>query len=337
MMNHGKVVMTDLFGQRAQANIPRHSPGVAAAVEKSLVYLKSDAALASIRRDPYWPKWDSPWWHMLLLHEMGLASSIPQATIDTMVETLKSHYLPTFPIREDELPPGVDPRRQIMCHCALGSIYQVLFAAGVEVDRELPWIRPWFMKYQLPDGGLNCDEAAYLKEKPSSSLVSTLPVLEAVLLCTNRPFSEEELRFLDRGAQYLMDHRLFRRRSNGEVIDNDWLEAKFPRYYDYDFLRGYTFLARWAKARARSLPIELVDEVVRLVSAQSTEADTRAGEAAGIVLKRFNKIDLRSYNPSATGEWKMGEASWFALHEAVSVEGAVCPYLTAQWNDVRPR
>jgi len=32
------------------------------AIEKSRSYLSSSEALQSIERDPYWPKWSSPWW-----------------------------------------------------------------------------------------------------------------------------------------------------------------------------------------------------------------------------------------------------------------------------------
>jgi hypothetical protein len=42
-------------------------------VKSSSDYLQSDEALESIEKDPYWPKWNSPWWHMLLLHEIDLA------------------------------------------------------------------------------------------------------------------------------------------------------------------------------------------------------------------------------------------------------------------------
>jgi hypothetical protein len=40
-------------------------------VQQSVDYLASCKALESIEADPYWPKWDSPWWQMLLLHEMA--------------------------------------------------------------------------------------------------------------------------------------------------------------------------------------------------------------------------------------------------------------------------
>ena len=55
------------------------------AVQATLDYLASAAALASLARDPYWPKWDSPWWHMALLHELGLSPMIPAAMARTFL------------------------------------------------------------------------------------------------------------------------------------------------------------------------------------------------------------------------------------------------------------
>lgn len=63
---------------------------VAEALAKSISYLSSAEALQSIERDPYWPKWDSPWWHMSLLNEMDLAQEIPAASISKMVQVLKN-------------------------------------------------------------------------------------------------------------------------------------------------------------------------------------------------------------------------------------------------------
>src|SRR6185369_16599912 len=122
-------------------------------------------------------------------------------------------------------------------HCQLGCVFQVLVACGVDVDARLPWIRPWFLRYQLPDGGLNCDEEAYTKATPRSSIVSTLPPLEAILLGTKRAFTPGEEKFLDRGARYLLDRRLWRSVSKGgAVIDESWRRVAFPRFYFYDLL-----------------------------------------------------------------------------------------------------
>lgn len=37
-------------------------------IQSSVTYLSSDLALKTLDADAYWPKWNSPWWHMLLLH-----------------------------------------------------------------------------------------------------------------------------------------------------------------------------------------------------------------------------------------------------------------------------
>lgn len=297
------------------------------AIENSVRYLLSKEALDSIERDPYWPKWNSPWWHMSVLSELGLAKEIPKTAVLKMVEVLKNHYLPIFPIKEDEMPKGIDPFRKVACHCAVGNIYQVLFNAGVDVDLELPWMRKWFLRYQLPDGGLNCDEKVYTKENPKSSIVTTVACLEVVLFCRNRELTPEEINFLNRGASYLLKQKLFRKVSTGEVIDNDWLEIRFPRFYDYDFLRGYYFLKKWHQKSGFSIPNELVDEVENLVSKQMTDN--------GIKLKRYNFFDKKSYNPNIDGTWTWGESSENYLVKAISYEGAVCDALTKKWNEVK--
>lgn len=297
------------------------------ALEKSKNYLSSDSALQSIARDPYWPKWDSPWWHMRLLQEMGLAKEIPEVALLKMVEVLKSHYLSVFPIHAHEVPAGTDPFRKIACHCAVGSVYQVLFHAGIDVDQELSWMRPWMLKYQLPDGGLNCDESVYTKQNPKSSIVTTINCLEALFFCRKGELTKDEFEFLNRGAQYLLRQKLFRKISNGEVVDSNWLEIKFPRFYDYDYFRGFYFLFHWSKFSGMNLPADLVSEVRELVLKQLGPD--------GIVLQRYNLVDSRSYNPQPDGSWVWGNASGFELLKAVSQNGIVCDVLTAQWNEIK--
>src|SRR6185436_15101461 len=113
-----------------------------------------DEARRSLALDSYWPKWHSPWWHMLLLEELGEARAIPGATVAALITSVDA-LLHFFPVRPEEAP-SADPRRDIMCHCALGNIVRLLTACGVEVERSLPWARPWFRHYQMADGGLNC-------------------------------------------------------------------------------------------------------------------------------------------------------------------------------------
>ena len=54
---------------------------------ESIRYLESDKARYSLNQDTYWPKWDSPWWHISLLHEMGLSKQIPHKAMIALLES----------------------------------------------------------------------------------------------------------------------------------------------------------------------------------------------------------------------------------------------------------
>ena len=127
-------------------------------------------------RDSYWLEVDSPWCTGCCCSS-SRGAAIPARAVGAMVAALDALPLHTFPApRRRVASPGVDRARATRRgHRALGSIDQVLSACGVDVDGELP-IRPWFERYQMRDGGLNCDESAYLvADECPSSMVGRSP------------------------------------------------------------------------------------------------------------------------------------------------------------------
>jgi hypothetical protein len=302
-------------------------------IDRSLEYLASDAALASVEADPYWPKWDAPWWHMLLLYEIGEGARIPGRMVERYVDALSRIPLKVFPITPEDVPAGVDPSR-CPCHCQLGTVYQVLSACGVDVDADLPWIRPWFFRYQMEDGGLNCDETAYrVKGDPPSSMVGTIGAFEAVLLYTPRPYTEEERRFLDRAAGLLIRRKLSQgshTSHNAEERESAtrWPELVFPRFYFYDVLRGLRALLLWGDKTGQKVPASAVEEVAR-------DLDRRFPDGQVVVGRRdHQETATRVRTPG--GEWiRQDRASEFPLLASVSAVGAVSPYLSRQWREAR--
>ena len=203
--------MSDLRTRLASVPDPAldRRPEIERAIAHSVEYLGSDAAQRSLDEDTYWPKWNSPWWHMLLLYELDEARRIPERAVSKMVEGLNALRVKIFPIHPEEFPSDADPHRDVSCHCAIGSIHQVLSACGVDVDRAVPWIRPWFVRYQMADGGLNCDSDAYLQtDECPSSMVATVPLFEAMLL--RRDWTPDERIFVERAASFLIDRKLTR-------------------------------------------------------------------------------------------------------------------------------
>jgi hypothetical protein len=93
---------------------------------------------------------------------------------------------------------------------------------------------------QLPDGGWNCEVENGAKV---SSFGTTINVLEG-LLEHERAIGGSALvaEARRRGEEYMLERRLFRRKSTGEVIDPSWLEFSFPTWYFYDVLRGLEYL-----------------------------------------------------------------------------------------------
>jgi hypothetical protein len=121
---------------------------------------------------------------------------------------------------------------------------------------------------QLPDGGWNC-EAPHRSTR--SSFNTTICVLEALLeyeRAGNGTPAVTEARL--RGQEYLLERRLLRRRSTGQVIERDrkgngsWTRFAFPTWWHYDVLRGLDYLRS-----AGVTPDERVVEAIELVASKS--------------------------------------------------------------------
>lgn len=324
----------DVIDLAKLAAIPDPPTSRPAAVDQgiadSVAYLGSDAAQRSIELDPYWPKWHSPWWHMLLLHELGEARQIPARAATAMVAGL-DRLLHVFPIDPGDAP-GADLYRDIACHCALGAMVPVLAATGIDVDRALPWIKPWFVRYQMADGGLNCDDAAYREtgECPSS-MVATVAPLEAML--RGDSWSSEQRVFVDRAARFLVDRALvhgsqtvFNAAERGAA--EAWRSLAFPRFYFYDVLRGLAALVRWAEVTAQALPHAAVAIVVEGLVARWPDGRVCVERHAHAGRMTILPTVDRSPSPRAS-------AATFPLLEAVSVIGEPSEALTRQWSATR--
>jgi hypothetical protein len=328
--------LDDLRRRLAAVPDPQLTPGapVEEAMADSVRYLSSGAALRSIEADIYWPKWHSPWWHMLLLFEMGEARRIPERVVTATGEALKAFPVKIFPIRPGELPPGADPHRHVTCHCALGNMAQILSACGYDVARELPWIEPWFVRYQMADGGLNCDDTAYLcEDECPSSMVGTVAPFETMLLGRRSEWAPDHVSFVERAAGFLIERRLMigsqtRHNAAERTSQRAWLEPCFPRFYFYDVLRGFAALVRWAEIVDRPLPLRAVSGVLDHLLATGPDGVIRRGRQA------FDGTGTRIQSPS--GAWvRQDTALRFPLLEATSAIGQPCPYLTRQWSATR--
>ncbi len=140
-------------------------------------------------------------------------------------------------------------------------------AVGAYFGQDVRGLVDRLLTEQLPDGGWNCEAA---NGATRSSFNTTICVLEALLeheraVGASPDVTEARLR----GQEYLLERRLFRRRSTGAVIARDrkggaaWTRFAFPTWWHYDVLRGLEYLRRAGVA-----PDERVAEAIDLVASK---------------------------------------------------------------------
>jgi hypothetical protein len=106
---------------------------------------------------------------------------------------------------------------------------------GVDVDG----IVTRLLGEQLEDGGWNCETE---NGSVRSSFATTICVLEGLLQHEQATgASPQVVAVRRRGQEYLLERRLFRRLSTGEVVDPDWLQFSFPTWWHYDVLRALDY------------------------------------------------------------------------------------------------
>ena len=113
---------------------------------------------------------------------------------------------------------------------------------------------------QLEDGGWNCDAP----KSARSSYHTTICVLEGLLEYERARGSTPQIADTRRrGESYLLERRLFLRRSTGEVANPAFLKFAFPTRYHYDVLRALDyFRATGAEPDPR------IDDAVRVVESR---------------------------------------------------------------------
>jgi hypothetical protein len=231
------------------------------------------------------PFWWTNLYTLLFLRDLGIdpASAPARAAIDRVREQVTwGSEFDNSPFFEGEVEPCINGRV-----VALGAYFDV--RSDRLVDR--------LLGEQLADGGWNCEAE---RGSVRSSFHTTICVLEG-LLAFEQAFgaapSVSDAR--QRGHEYLLERRLLRRLSTGEIIEPTWMRLAFPPLWHYDLLRALDYFRDAGVA-----PDPRTDEAVAIVRERCQDdgrwpldvrhRDTLYEELAGPVGEPNRWITLRA-------------------------------------------
>jgi hypothetical protein len=215
--------------------------------------------LARQGADGAWHRADAPDWlptlfTMIFLRAAGAERADP--IVDSAVARLEAGFrwdeaFGKKPFFEGEVEP-----------CINGGT----LALGAYFGRPTASLAQRLVGEQLEDGGWNCEAPKSLR----ASFHTTICVLEGLLEFERAVGSVPEVAAARRrGEAYLLERGLFRRRSTGEVANEEFLNFAFPPRYHYDVLRALDYLRN-----AGVQPDARTDDALRIVESRR-QADGR--------------------------------------------------------------
>ena len=203
----------------------------------------------------------------------------PARSFDWRAEDQGQPWTATLPtlqlLRDFGVDPGADRVRRAVAlvrdHCRWEHAGQPFFSGEVEpcingrtvtlgtyFDQDVDGVVARLLGEQLEDGGWNCEAE---NGSVRSSFATTINVLEGLLAHERATGgSAESIAARRRGEEYLLERRLFRRKSTGEVVNPAWLQFSFPTRWHYDVLRALEYFRSVGDA-----PDPRVDEAIELL------------------------------------------------------------------------
>jgi hypothetical protein len=196
----------------------------------------------------FFPEWISTEATLTLLVKFGLDPTTEEArrAIAPVHEAARWDYDPTFRFFDGEVEPCINGRT---------------VAIGAYFGQDVKGIVDRLLTEQMADGGWNCEQE---NGSTRGSFDSTLNVLEGLLEYERSTGTNGEVAAARRrGEEYLLDRRLLRRLSDGEIPQRRWLYPGFPNAWFYDVVRVLDYLRM-----AREAPDERMTEALDIVDSK---------------------------------------------------------------------
>ncbi|WP_242862951.1 prenyltransferase/squalene oxidase repeat-containing protein [Curtobacterium luteum] len=171
-------------------------------------------------------------------------------------------------------------------------------ANGAWLGADVDGIAQWLLDHQMDDGGWNCD---WVDGSTVSSFHSTLNVIEGllqheVLTDGRHPLATALRAARQRGAEYLLERGLLRRKSDGALVGSWATQFAYPFRWKYSVLRATDHL-RAVSLRDGTAPDPRAAGAVEVVRA-ARGADGRWVQGDRPPGRQWFEVDVPAGEPS---------------------------------------
>ncbi|MGJ4843605.1 squalene cyclase [Leifsonia sp. Le1] len=144
-------------------------------------------------------------------------------------------------------------------------------ANGAWLGADVSGIAQWFLEHRMADGGWNCD---WVEGSTRSSFHSTLNTLDGLLYNEGATGGSDALREARHaGEEYLLERRLLRKQSTGELVAPWVARFAYPFRWKYSALHAADYF-RAAALHDDTPPDPRLAEAVELIRASRTPEGT---------------------------------------------------------------
>jgi len=234
------------------------APAEAVAAERAKVATEGWGAevLAAQRQDGTWPaEFDGQRWTtspegsvfvaLLWLRDLGLdpASEPARIALQRVRDHVVWHWWDNHPFFVGEVEPCINGR---------------VVALGGYFGEDVSGLVERLLGEQMADGGWNCEQE---NGSVRGSFSTSINVLEGLLEYERATGASPEVTAArERGHEFLLERRMLRRVSTGEIADTKFQAFLFPPGWHYDVLRGLDYFRSAGVA-----PEPRMDEAMELV------------------------------------------------------------------------
>jgi hypothetical protein len=135
--------------------------------------------------------------------------------------------------------------RHRRCASQQGYALYFLLRLGLESERVHDLVER-LLHWRWPDGGWNCDKEP---SASTSTFIHTIHSLRGLHLYWSRFRNRKALVAAKEASEIFLSRRLYKRKSNGAVIKEEFVRLHYPLYWHYDFLFGLKVMTEMGLVR----------------------------------------------------------------------------------------